>query len=164
MTAQLTGKAPYERRQLVITARESELSDVRRHVRDSMSADVSVDVLMERQDEVGSESGSSSGSMIPTAARIVADLELVTTELATNVIHHTDSDQITVAVQRVGDTWVIEVDGADALAVADTVPNVRPPDVEPTGRGLLIVYALTDSVELVERDGHRLIRCLKRIC
>jgi anti-sigma regulatory factor (Ser/Thr protein kinase) len=146
MTTQLIGRSPYERRQLVITARASELSDVRRHVRDSVTADLSIETMGE------------------SVARWIADLELVASELATNVIQHAQLAEIAVAVQRVGDAWIIEVDGADALTMADAVAPARPPDVEPSGRGLLIVHALTDSVEIVERDGGRLIRCLKRIC
>jgi anti-sigma regulatory factor (Ser/Thr protein kinase) len=99
-----------------------------------------------------------------SVARWIADLELVASELATNVIQHAQLAEIAVAVQRVGDAWIIEVDGADALTMADAVAPARSPDVEPSGRGLLIVHALTDSVEIVERDGGRLIRCLKRIC
>jgi anti-sigma regulatory factor (Ser/Thr protein kinase) len=145
MTTQLIGRTPYERRQLVVTARASELSDVRRHVRDAVSADLPIATADE------------------SVARGIAELELVASELATNVIQHGQRAQIAVAVQRVGDTWIIEVDGADALTTADAATSASPSSVEPSGRGLLIVHALTDSVEIVEHDGGRLIRCLKRI-
>lgn len=146
MTAQLIGRTPYERRQLVIPARESELSDVRRHVRDSVCADLSTETVDD------------------SVARGIAELELVASELATNVIQHAHRALVAVAVQRVGASWIIEVDGADELTTSDAVAPVRPLSVEPSGRGLLIVHALTDSVEIVDRDGRRLIRCLKRIC
>lgn len=98
----------------------------------------------------------------PDLARLAADLELVVSELATNVIVHTDRECITVGVERTDEGWVIEVDGADALVdpIVDHAPLGDEP--QPGGRGLVIVRALTDTVEVVERDGARLIRCLKR--
>ena len=104
-----------------------------------------------------------SGTDDPDLAQLSADLELVVSELATNVILHTNRSCIAVGIERTDDSWVIEVDGAEGL-VGPIVDQAHPgTELLPGGRGLLIVGALTDSIDVIERDGTHLIRCVKHL-
>ncbi len=90
----------------------------------------------------------------------VHDLELAVSELATNVVQHTDADTIQMTFRREPSRWVLDVADADGLTGLDptTVPD---PDAL-AGRGLFIVQAVMDEVEIVDHDGQRRLRCSKR--
>jgi serine/threonine-protein kinase RsbW len=94
---------------------------------------------------------------------VVSDFQLAASELATNVIQHSSSQFVSVLIRRSESEWVMEIGGADGLdrfRVTDPSPA---PVEEPSGRGLMIVNLVMDSVDLVEEDGQRIIRCVKRI-
>lgn len=90
---------------------------------------------------------------------VVEDFELVVSELATNVIKHSDAERLTVAFDRVADGWAIDVSNADAIAEL-VVPTVPSPEVL-SGRGLVLVHAVMDAVDLIDVDGQQHVRCLK---
>lgn len=92
---------------------------------------------------------------------IVDDFKLVVSELATNVIQHTDASHVTVAFERLEEGWVVDVSDADGL-VRLHVPTVADP-TRLSGRGLFLVQAVMDVVDLVDVDGRQHIRCLKLV-
>lgn len=105
---------------------------------------------------------------------VVDDLELIVSELATNVVRHTNDPDITltVRVDAVGESgtsshdlqatstpvhrrWTLHMTGASDLADFDAVD--APPVDQEGGRGLLIVRAVADDV-VVDRAGGT-VRC-----
>ncbi len=93
---------------------------------------------------------------------IADDLELVTSELATNVIEHTNAPAITLTIEKTADSWVIQVDDVvDPFVLADVV--ALPASSQPTGRGLFVVQSLVDELELVETPTSRALRCRRRL-
>ena len=110
----------------------AELSTVRRRIRDYLN-------------DVG------------TASEIVEDIELVVSELATNVIEHTTSTSLTILVGRVDDDWYVDVADVDDLSILDEValPNMT----EPAGRGLFVVSSIVDDIQIVHESGAYAIRC-----
>lgn len=92
----------------------------------------------------------------------VDDLELVTSELATNVIDHTAATTITVTIERTADAWILQVDDvAHPFVPSDVV--VLPATSQPAGRGLFVVQALVDELEVVETSASRTLRCRRRL-
>jgi len=92
---------------------------------------------------------------------IVDDLELAASELATNVVQHTDAATIRMVLRRDPSEWVLVVDDAEGLSELD--PTTVPDPTSLTGRGLFIVQAIMDDVRIVG-DGHRRrVRCARRI-
>lgn len=86
------------------------------------------------------------------------DLELVASELATNVIEHTTSPTITITIERTPDAWMIEVsDVEDPFVLSDVA--VLPAISERAGRGLFVVRSLVDDLEVVETPTSRALRC-----
>lgn len=88
---------------------------------------------------------------------VAAEMELVVSELATNVIHHTGSDNIVIVIERDEHLWTVDV------ANAENIPRLGD-IVDPTfdtmsGRGLIIVRALMDSVEVRELGDAHMIHC-----
>ncbi|MGB3735281.1 MAG: ATP-binding protein [Ilumatobacter sp.] len=90
---------------------------------------------------------------------IVEQLQLVVSELATNAMQYNDADMLTVSVRGDDSSWTIEVSNADGLAEIDA-PALPNPDVL-AGRGLFLVDAVMDRVELVDIDGRLHVRCVK---
>ena len=91
----------------------------------------------------------------------VDDLELVVSELATNVIDHTTSPTISITIERTPDSWVIQVaDVGDRFVLSNIA--ALPPTFERTGRGLFVVRSLVDDLEIVETPTSRVIRCSRR--
>lgn len=89
------------------------------------------------------------------------DLELVTSELATNVIEHSASPTITVTIERTATAWLLEVaDVEDRFLLADIA---LPPSSEPAGRGLFVVRSLVDDLEVVETPTSRALRCRRQL-
>lgn len=86
------------------------------------------------------------------------DLELVISELATNVIEHTTSTTISVTVERTPHDWLIDVADAGDQLVLSQVPELPPPSA-PNGRGLFVARSLVDDLEIIESPTSRTIRC-----
>lgn len=91
---------------------------------------------------------------------LVRDLELAVSELATNVVQHSDSSTIHMVLRREPSQWVLDVDDADTL---DGVDPTLPDPTALTGRGLFIVHSVMDDVAIVNDGGRRRIRCAKRV-
>ena len=90
------------------------------------------------------------------------DLELVTSELATNVIEHTTSSTITITIERTPDAWMIEVsDVEDPFVLSDVA--VLPATSQRAGRGLFVVRSLVDELEVVETSTSRALRCCRQL-
>ena len=123
------------RLRLHVPADTSELSGIRRSVRRYVT-----------------ESGGGDG--------VADDLELVVSELATNVLEHTDSHTLTIILERTGDDWVLDVADVDDLDILD---NVSLPDQDQiAGRGLFVVASLVDDLRIVEDGGRCALRCRRR--
>lgn len=91
---------------------------------------------------------------------VVEEIVLVASELASNVIRHTDDADMTVRLYRTDGEWILDVSGADAM---DDLPGAdgMPDPMQQGGRGLVIVRAMMDEVELVDHDDKRWVRCHK---
>lgn len=88
---------------------------------------------------------------------VADDLELVVSELATNVLEHTNSHTLTVILERTDGDWVLDVADVDDLAILD---NVSLPDQhQVAGRGLFVVASLVDELRIVEDGGRSALRC-----
>ena len=90
---------------------------------------------------------------------VVDDLELVVSELGTNVIRHTDSDVLTVRLALVAGHWILDVADAEDLAALDDIA-LPPPDAS-HGRGLYIAAELMDDITTVEIGGRCFVRCTR---
>ncbi len=93
------------------------------------------------------------------SADIVEQLQLVVSELATNAMQYNDADTLTVTVTGDGSSWTIDVSNADGLA--DIGAPALPDPSALSGRGLFLVDAVMDRVELVDVDGRLHVRCVK---
>ncbi|WP_420452171.1 ATP-binding protein [Ilumatobacter sp.] len=89
----------------------------------------------------------------------VEDFELAVSELATNVMRHTDAGDFAVVFTTTPDRWILDVSEADGLDDLDGLR--RPSDCDCTGRGLFIVRAVMDDVSVVDDHGTRSIRCVR---
>lgn len=94
-------------------------------------------------------------------AGVIDDLELAVSELATNVVQHAGATEVSVTVRHEPGRWILEIDGTDDL---DSVDTVLPAPDALSGRGLFIVQAVMDEVEIVDDDGRRYLRCSRRSC
>jgi anti-sigma regulatory factor (Ser/Thr protein kinase) len=95
----------------------------------------------------------------------IDDLLVACSELVTTAIRHATgaNDQVSLRVPAVGDSVVLEVeDDGDGFAwpVAHGMADVVTDDEN--GRGLFIVEALTDELEVVASRGRTVVRCVKR--
>jgi len=88
---------------------------------------------------------------------LATDLELVVSELATNVIEHTSSPTLTVSVWRTSSDWVVDVADVGDLSILDEV--ALPAMSQPTGRGLFVVSSIVDEIRIVELGVSYAIRC-----
>lgn len=120
---------------LTVVADAAELAGVRRHV------------------------GSFVRELDGGAHELADELELVVSELVTNVIQHTDADELTVSVVREPHQWALDVSQADELELDG--PRTLPEPSSPTGRGLFVVEALMDTVTVVDAPGGRSVRCTR---
>lgn len=90
-------------------------------------------------------------------ARSVADdVALAASELSSNVIRYASTDTFNVSCVRSDSNWILEVSHADGV---DLAPRPTSMPTALGGRGLMIVSALMDTVELVERPDGVWIRC-----
>jgi anti-sigma regulatory factor (Ser/Thr protein kinase) len=92
---------------------------------------------------------------------VVEELVLVASELASNVIRHTDDVDMTIRFHVVPGGWLLDVSGADSM---EHIPGGggMPDPMQQGGRGLVIVRAMMDDVELIDDEGRRWVRCHKR--
>lgn len=90
---------------------------------------------------------------------VVDDLELVASELGTNVIRHTDSDTLGLRLTEADGRWILVVADADDLPDAPEVALPSPQAVG--GRGLFIANELMDDVSIVSQGGRRVVRCIR---
>ncbi len=91
----------------------------------------------------------------------MSDLELAVSELATNVVQHTGTPEITVVLRHEPDRWVLDVSDPPCPGTIDAARLPEPDAL--SGRGLFIVQAVMDDVEIVDDDGHRFVRCSKLV-
>ncbi|HXW80681.1 MAG TPA: ATP-binding protein [Acidimicrobiales bacterium] len=84
----------------------------------------------------------------------VADMaQLLTGEIATNVVVHTRTDMMRVVVEVNGGTLRVSVSDSNS-----ELPTVRrPSETEPRGRGLLLVNSLSNEWGVAERPGGKLV-------
>jgi anti-sigma regulatory factor (Ser/Thr protein kinase) len=88
---------------------------------------------------------------------LAGDLELVVSELATNVIEHTGSPTLTVVLARTIADWLVEVSDVADLGILDDV--ALPYVSQPAGRGLFVVRSIVDEMSIVEAGDAYAIRC-----
>ena len=88
---------------------------------------------------------------------LAADLELVVSELATNVIEHTGSPTLTVSISRTSDDWMVAVSDVTDLGILDDV--ALPDQTQASGRGLFVVESIVDDIAIVEMGESYAIRC-----
>jgi anti-sigma regulatory factor (Ser/Thr protein kinase) len=123
----------------VIDTRPEQLTALRRQVR-----------------QLASRAGASSA--------IASDLELVVSELATNVIRHTRAPSMRVSViVEPGDgrqEWTVCVENEVMPIPLDSDPVLEAPA---GGRGLRIVAAIMDVISVTEADGRMTIRTTRSV-
>lgn len=92
----------------------------------------------------------------------IDDLLVACSELVTNAVRHAVGDVVSLRVLADGDSVVLEIeDDGDGFAwPAWNIADVG--DDDEHGRGLFIVEALTDEVEVVTSRGRTVVRCRKR--
>lgn len=98
------------------------------------------------------------------SAVLVADIEVVLSELGANVVDHTSSPWIRLAMELTGYEVTVEVSNQGSALV---VPNVEDWGdlVEGTrGRGLRIVRAVCTTVVVTGDEQHTHIRCGVPVC
>jgi serine/threonine-protein kinase RsbW len=91
----------------------------------------------------------------------VDDVELAVSELATNVILHTDATSISLVVTCTGDQLVLDVADGDDVPPLDSIE--MPPADQVTGRGLFVVEQVMDELGIAEVDGARIVRCRRSL-
>ena len=91
---------------------------------------------------------------------VAVDFELAVSELATNVIRHTEASDLLVTVLATDERWSLEVTRAEDLG--DLHGLRLPSEAEHGGRGLLIVRSVMDEVDVVGEPGRRAVRCSRR--
>lgn len=93
--------------------------------------------------------------------RLVSDLELVASELATNSLQHTPG---ACHLSVWADTEHLVCEARDTGQITDPLAGRRPPvDGQPDGRGLLIVNHLADLVRVHTTPGGTTIRAYLRL-
>jgi anti-sigma regulatory factor (Ser/Thr protein kinase) len=95
---------------------------------------------------------------------VVTDLELVASELFTNAIEHGNGDDIDVTVTCDGSRVTVTVTshgGAEQVAPSDEWEVADPSSI--TGRGLGIVRALADRIDVRRRRGELRILVERRL-
>lgn len=90
---------------------------------------------------------------------IVEQLELAVSELATNAIQYDPAETLTVVMRCDGTSWTVDVSSADGLVDIDA--STQPDPEQLSGRGLFLVDAMMDRLELVKINGRNHIRCVK---
>ena len=89
----------------------------------------------------------------------IEEVTLVVSELASNVVRHTDRATIDLTISAEPDRFLLELWGAPSADVTDAARGAAPPVAQSNGRGLVIAHAVADRIETVGHGGERLIRC-----
>ena len=92
---------------------------------------------------------------------LVDDFELAVSELATNVIRHTDSETISVVLTHRSTDWVLDVADAERVPPLDSIELPEP--TQTTGRGLFVVMSLMDHVGVATVVDAQVVRCVRAI-
>jgi serine/threonine-protein kinase RsbW len=92
---------------------------------------------------------------------LVDDFELAVSELATNVIRHTDSETISLVLTRGTNRWVLDVADAERVPPLDSIELPEP--TQTTGRGLFVVMSLMDHVGVTTVGDAQVVRCVRTI-
>lgn len=87
---------------------------------------------------------------------VAHDIALAASELCTNVVQYASTDTYTVSCERRDGRWILEVSHAEGV---DLARSESVPPTAQSGRGLLIVRSLMDTVEVVQADAGPAIRC-----
>lgn len=95
------------------------------------------------------------------APDLVSDFELAVSELATNVIRHTEADTISLVLTRGSTEWVLDVADAERVPPLDSIRLPEP--TQTTGRGLFVVMSLMDHVGVTTVDDAQVVRCVREI-
>ena len=95
------------------------------------------------------------------APDLVDDFELAVSELATNVLRHTDSETISLTLTRGSTEWVLDVADAERVPPLDSVELPEPSQT--TGRGLFVVMSLMDHVGVATVGDAQVVRCIRAI-
>jgi anti-sigma regulatory factor (Ser/Thr protein kinase) len=75
------------------------------------------------------------------------------------VIEHTTAATISVLMERDATGWTIQVAHVDDASMLD---NLSLPDATSlTGRGLFVVSSLVDTLEVIDTDNVRAVRCVR---
>jgi anti-sigma regulatory factor (Ser/Thr protein kinase) len=92
-----------------------------------------------------------------------ADLVLVASELCANAVQHVKATEITVSLHRDAEWWTLSLRSVttDSSPPDTSSWMVASPDAT-SGRGLGIVRALTDHVDVATGDGAIVISCRRR--
>ena len=86
------------------------------------------------------------------------DARLVVSELVTNVIQHTEATTVTITIERNAGGWTIEVsEGGDITEIGGNQQRSLEHD---SGRGLMVVNAIADTVEIVDSGTAKSVRCV----
>ena len=104
------------------------------------------------------------GELGSNAGEVIADLTVVLTELAANVIDHTDSETVAVELALADDGFV-------TLVVANDGPVSAVPPAElwgkldegDRGRGLRLVKSFCDEILIGGDERHTTISCRRRL-
>lgn len=101
---------------------------------------------------------------IPVPRNEIQDLLLIVAELCSNAVRHASGSPGGVALRAAarGDDVVIEVeDDGGTLSWPNRGDDVPDVDAE-AGRGLFLVESLSDEVEATVRNGHSIVRVVRR--
>lgn len=86
-----------------------------------------------------------------------ADVALVVSELITNALEHGDDGVVAVDYGSTGDGFVLTVASPSSGL---PIERERPvPDTDTRGRGLRIVSAISDVVNVTQANGSVIVRC-----
>jgi anti-sigma regulatory factor (Ser/Thr protein kinase) len=94
----------------------------------------------------------------------LGDIELATSELVTNAVEHGAHEPVTVGVETTATTVIVAVTSArSSAAMGEPSSWSGPLPAMRTGRGLAIVRAVSDEIEVDAGDDALTIRCTFRI-
>lgn len=84
---------------------------------------------------------------------VVADAELVLSELASNAVEASPHTNYRVFVELADDTLLVAVTNNSKAALPAEADRIPEDVLAPQGRGLMIVHALSDSVDVIRTES-----------